>query len=161
VGGFVYSRQDSGLVLAEHGADEAAVARALRQHDPDLRLVRQLDLERKVQVWKVYRYAGSNREAEFLLAWQTPRGEPMPLSMSLVDEVLRHDRNSRAADLVDADTANARLVQKQRNQSEADAEAARDDWRARAEKGRLPVFPRSLKLAAARRRGRRKGTAYS
>jgi hypothetical protein len=154
VGGYVYSRSDSGLVLAEHGQDEAAVAHALRQHDDQLRLVRQPLGD--TLVWKVYRYAGSDRPAEFLLAWTTSTGEPLPLSMRLVDEVQRHDRNSPGV-IVDADRQTQQLHEQRQRQDETDDEAIAHDWEGRERL--VPAFHRSPALAAARRRGRRKGFA--
>lgn len=151
--GLVYSRTPSGLVRAEHGADEAAVARALRRHDDDLRLVRGFDLERQVWTWKVYRYAGSEREAEFLLVWADEDGTPRPLSMNLVDEVQRHDRNLRG-DLVDAAVHNARLRAERHKDYQREAEEIVREFGPKLDGTRLPVIHRSQSLRRARDKAR-------
>lgn len=160
--GLVYSETHSGITRADFGADGDAVRRALRQHDDRLRLLPPgVDAGdgRERRHWRVYLYVAGDRPLEFLLSWQTDRGEPLPLSMALVDEVQRHDRNSRAQ-IVEAEVANELLRQEKQREFEREKEGALDDWMGpRAEKGRLPVFHKSPALAVARRRGRRRGVS--
>jgi len=95
--GLVYSKTDSGLLVAEnaHSVDEQAVARSLREYDPDLRLVPQVVVGDRVG-YRVYRYAGPDRPAEFLLYWgDASTGEPWPLSSRLLDKVREQDKNTR------------------------------------------------------------------
>jgi hypothetical protein len=145
--GLVYIRTDSGLVLAEHAQDEAAVARALREHDDELRLVRQYDLDLRVPVWKVYRYAGSDRPAQFLCAWISEDGIPLPLSHQLVEKVKQMDRNTRSAYL-DEEARNAAKRERDAKQAQRDAEDLADEYRRRA--GRSPAFHRGPHLRRAR-----------
>src|SRR5215510_10143671 len=87
---------DSGLLVPE-GALEAAVARELRELDDDLRLVPQDSDAYGRRIYKVYKYMGGDRPAQFILMWSDEEGNPYPLSSSLVEEVKRHDRNLRGA----------------------------------------------------------------
>lgn len=102
------SRTDGGLIVPT-GAHESAVQAALRDHDSDLRLVPQDSDHYGRRVYKVYRYAGSDRPAEFLLFWGDEHGNAFPLSMAIVDAVQRLDKNLRGFDPRDADVHNAAL----------------------------------------------------
>ena len=147
--GLVYHRTDSGLVLAEHGQDEAAVARALKEHDRDLRLVPQRSDAYGHIYYSVYRYAGSERDAEFVCAWQNESGEPRPLSFGLVDLVKQLDKNTRSRYLSD-DERNTRKREREAKQEERDREALISDWQTR--EGRSAVLPRGAHLRQARSR---------
>lgn len=93
--GLVYSRTDGGLVVASHGADEAAVAAALKRHDPMLELSRQADPEYGCWAWTVLRRTPTGG-VEAVVHWREGgHGQPYPLSMRLVDEVQKHDRGTR------------------------------------------------------------------
>lgn len=144
--GFVEWRSDSGLNVVEQCGDVAAISRLLRQHDDDLRLV-------PGWPFRVYSYRGPNHPAEFVLAWQSEAGEPLPLSSRLVDEVIRHDRNSRGV-VVDADVRNQQQKQAEAKQWERDQEAITEEWLMKH--GRA-VLPRSQGLRRARDKRRAKG----
>src|SRR4051795_9638587 len=92
--GLVERVTDSGLILRESG-DGSAVARALREHDPELSL--QVD---QFGLWRVY------ARDTFVCAWEDADG-PLPLSMGLVEKVKQLDRNT-ASKAPDADELNAR-----------------------------------------------------
>ena len=146
--GLVYTRRDDGLVLAQASQDEAAVARALKQHDPELRLVPQESEVLGKRCYKVYRYAGSERPAEFILAW-VKDGDPLPLSMGLVDAVKALDRNSRV-EYLNEDERDALERERRDKQTAADIEDIRSDWATREK--RSAVLPRSPSLRRARSR---------
>lgn len=150
----VYSRTDSGLTVAEHGAGEAAVARELRTYDPDLRLIRGIDPATETWFYKVYRYAGSERPAEFLFAWMDAKGQPLPLSMRLLEKVREQDRNTRAA-AVNEDIANELNRQRLDAMAERDAEDAVAEWLPREK--RSAVLHRGQHLRMARDKQRAKG----
>src|SRR6266498_675093 len=145
-----------GLLLPE-GALEASVAQQLRNLDPDLRLVPQNSDAYGRRVYKVYKYMGSERPAQFILMWGDENGNPFPLSSQLVEEVKRHDRNQRGHDtLIDEDAWNPRLEAERRKQAEEEIMEIGREYEKRISGKSYAVLPRSPSLAAARRRQRRK-----
>lgn len=117
------SRTDGGLIVPE-GDHELAVNRALREHDDRLRLVPQDSDHFGRRIYKVYRYNGPDRDADFILFWGDPgKNEAYPLSMQIVDEVKRHDRSSRGFDVEDPDVINARLIAENRAKAREEGEA--------------------------------------
>jgi hypothetical protein len=147
VSGLVYSRTDSGLLVAEEGAsDEKAVGRLLRDYDSDLRLVPATFHDGRLG-YKVYRYAGPDRPAEFICYWGNEEGEPYPLSSRLLDKVRELDRNSRAPYLSE-DELNARAQEKRERQIRQDAEDLVDDVATTA--GVMPCFHRGAHLRRSR-----------
>src|SRR3990172_2038428 len=101
---------ESGLLVPE-GAHEAAVDAALREHDPDLRLVPQDSDYYGRRIYKVAPYYAPDPPVEFLLTWCDPSGETAyPLSMAIVDEIRRHDRGMRGFDVPGPDVSNAKLL---------------------------------------------------
>jgi hypothetical protein len=149
----VYSRTGSGLVVASHGSDEASVARALKQHDHALRLVRQGDPHTGVVRWCVYAYQGPDREAVCVTAWVNDAGDPLPLSHALVDRVISQDKNSRA-ERVGEDELNRRAAEARQRQWEDDIDALETDWR--TPHGR-PILHRGVGLRMARDKRRARG----
>lgn len=108
--GLIHSRRDSGLIVAEYGTDGAAVRRALKDYDRNLELLPPgVDAiggaDRRH--WRVYARVGGDRPLVFVTAWATESGEPLPLSMRLLDRVKEQDLNTRVRYL-DADARNAR-----------------------------------------------------
>jgi len=79
---------------ADASGQERAVARALKEYDPDLRLVPGVVNEQGV--WKVYRYSGPDRPALFLFMWGDSYGNPWPLSMRILDKVRELDKNTKS-----------------------------------------------------------------
>lgn len=156
----VFTQGPSGLVVANQGSDEAACARALREHDPDLRLVPpgvlvQGERESRSDAWRVYRYCGSERPIEFVCGWWDDRGTPYPqLSADgLLRMVQSLDRNLRG-DRVEADEHNARLLaERAREAHERFTEIARE-FDGRLEGKRSAPQPRSRNLYLARSRER-------
>jgi hypothetical protein len=155
----VHSQTDSGLHLLTHGSDELAVSRALRQHDDALRLVPQDSDAYGQRVYKVYRYNGPERPAEFLFLWGDDYGNPYPLSMAILERVKTLDRNQRGnAEFVNEDEHNRRLREQRQKDYGANVETIQSEELGR--KGRIYGFHKSPALAAARRRGRRRGATY-
>lgn len=146
--GFVYSRTDNGLLVADHQVGGEEIARLLRQYDDDLRLVPSIDQDRQCVLWKVYSYRGPNHPSLFVLAWQTEDGTPLPLSSRLLDEVKKHDRNT-AYTFEDEDQKNARLKQAVESQWERNAEASHAYWK--PVHGRIPHRGRNVLLGKIRR----------
>jgi hypothetical protein len=148
----IHRSLESGLVLAEHGMDGAALERELRKRDPLLALQGYLSLEHGAVVWRVVREAGEHGP-ETVCVWQSASGEPYPLSSGLLDLVDRLDRNTRAVYAGEDELERARKIARDR-QIERDNEALADDWQFKH--GR-PVLPRSRSLRMARDRRRAKG----
>lgn len=140
--GLVFSKSDSGLLVAEQGAsDERAVARLLKDHDPDLRLVPRLAGGQ--HAWSVYRYAGPDRPAEFLCFWGNDQGEPFPLSTRIVDMVRALDKNSRVEHKT-SDERNQELVDEKKKRDDETVESLKQDHLASV--GRSPAFHRGIHL---------------
>lgn len=152
------TRTDGGLLVPLEGYEEA-VRRALREHDDNLRLVPQDSDYFGRRIYKVFRYAGSDRPADFILFWgDAAKNEAYPLSMAIVDEVKRHDRGSRGFDVEDSDTLNARLREQRAREARELGEAIAEYHGDRMGDGsggkKFTVLPtgRSLQLARMRRR---------
>lgn len=149
----VYTRTPGGLEVASHGADEASVARALKDHDPDLRLVLQ-PLDDGILIYEVRLFRGYDRPSEHVLSWMSDRGEPWPLTMQIVEHVKHLDRNSRQPYL----SPEERDAEKRRCEAkdwEDSVEAIVDDWKER--EGRSACLPRSQSLRMARDKARARG----
>ena len=138
----------NGLYVAERSADYLSVQTALRQHDPDLRLVPQPDDDHGCLVWKVYRYAGGDRPAEFVCGWWDEHLTPLPLSHRLVDKVKQLDRNTPGR-RPDPDEHNERLKAANNARMDEAVDTALEE--ARQRHGRLPCFHRGVHLRRARK----------
>ena len=146
----------SGL-LVPSGTQEAAVAAALKQHDPDLRLVPQMSDVYGTTVWKVYRYCGSERPAEFVCGWWNDKLEPLPLSMALIDMVQLHDKNMRG-NPGDVDELTAKLKAQRYADARAETQEMAREFAARMDGKRYTILPRSQSLRMARDKQRRNPT---
>ena len=145
------SRTGSGLTVIEQGGDGAAVERALRRLDPDLRLVPQ---EHPAgMIWKVFVDQGPDRPATFVLAWQNELGEPLPLSSRLIDEVQRHAKEGRG-NYKTEDELNREKKERERKQSDTDNQDLVEDWL--MPHGR-PVLHRGQHLRMSRDKQRARG----
>lgn len=121
----------SGLIVAEQAADERAIGHALQQIRPDVTLqVRPRDEDKGgVLVYKVVHVDSG----QVMFTWMDDRGNPMPLSSSLVDEFQRHQLGARNTGLVSDDDHNARHVAEVERERKRRVEAIRDEHRARLE----------------------------
>jgi hypothetical protein len=144
----------SGLLVPE-GSQEAAVAAALRRHDPDLRLVPQDSDHFGRRIYKVYRWNGPDREATFVCGWWNDKLEPLPLSSALVDFVQYRDRNTRGLP-EDEDALDRKFRAEQRKDYLRDAEAIVQDHHKRVDGKSHQPLPRSRSLYLARQRQRKK-----
>lgn len=145
--GLVYNRTDSGLVVAEAPQGDAAVARALREYDPDLRLIP--GVPGQGIPYKVY-YDRGDRPAEHLCSWMDEvTGEAFPLSMGLLERVKQQDRNTRS-EYLDEDERDARFREEKARNTAAALEDCRDDWLVREKHPQ--TLRRSVSLRQARSR---------
>lgn len=122
----VPSATGSGLLIAVEGADERNVGALLRRHDPDLRLVPRFSEEHGCKLWMVYRWKGPNDPSEFVCAWQTRDGQPLPLSSNVVEMVQLLDRGTVGA-APDPDASNAALRARRKKDSLETKQAIADD----------------------------------
>jgi len=107
------------------------------------------------RIYKVMRWQGPDRDAQFVLFWADQYGNPHPLSMSIVDAVQLLDRNTRGQ-VEDPDVRNARLLAERRKDFEYEVdEMTRMYEDHMLERKRSPLF-RSKNLQAARNRVRAK-----
>ena len=121
-------QSSSGLLVPE-GALEAAVSRQLRELDPDLRLVPQDSDAYGQRIYKVFKYMGSERPAQFILMWGDGNGNPYPLSSALVEEIKRYDRGGRGHEaLPDPDEQNRKLNERKRKQDADDFDALAETY---------------------------------
>jgi hypothetical protein len=148
-----YRVTSGGLVLAEHGMDGAAVERALKSRDPDLRLQGWPSAVHDRILWKVVRYCGPDRPPETILVWAGDDGVPHPLSSGLLNALDHLDRNSRVTYLNEDQRNAARDAELARAKQE-EYEALADDWN--PTRGR-PVLPRSQSLRLSRDKQRARG----
>ena len=145
--GFVHERTDSGLLLARQGVEGAAVAKALREHDPCLVLQPKFS-EQLGTYWTVYstQFGGWTE----VCAWvDHERKQAKPLTMGLVDRVKELDRNGRG-DVVESDEANAKHREALREEAQRRLEDLAEDWVPREK--RRAVLPRGVHLRQARSR---------
>jgi hypothetical protein len=130
----VYSRTDNGLLVAENASgDERAVARALKEYDPDLRLVPAVVKEQVA--WKVYRHSGPDRPALFLFMWGDEYGNPWPLSYRILDKVKTLDKNTSTG-ARDEDALEAHRKASKAKEEETLRTDLYDDWKSLD--GRIP-----------------------
>lgn len=103
--------------------------------------------------WDVYRYRGPDQPSEFVCAWQTRDGTPLPLSSNILNLVQTLDKTTSAPP-PDPDASNAARKREIAKQKERDHEAIVDDWL--MPHGR-PVLPRGVGLRMARDKQRARG----
>lgn len=137
----VYRETGSGLVLAEHGQDEAGITRALKTLDRDLILVRETDARHQCFVWKVLLHQGDTRPALHVLDWRDRNGVPLPLSSGIVDAVnaQRKDRPGGYDAIAESDAANRRLRKQLQHDFEADVDEIASMFAGQLERGRKQV----------------------
>lgn len=106
----VYDHNPTGLVVAREGAGESTVRRALKQHDPRLMLDYVLDTDwGGRQVWQVMVRVSGDAPPHVVCRWRNEQtGEPLELSLGLVEKVRALDLNSRAPK-VDPDAENQQM----------------------------------------------------
>jgi hypothetical protein len=137
----------SGLLIAEQAASHEHVARLLKQHDPSLRLIPQGGAGGGV-LWTVYSWNGPDRPGTFVCAWQTPHGDPLPLSSRLLEKVQQLDKRT-VGDPPDPDKANAAHVAAVRRDRRNALDAVADEHRPYIDRGRVSVqVPRQPGKAA-------------
>lgn len=132
------SHTGSGLYVAEQAVGDDAVARLLREHDSRLRLVPQWGGAGRSVLWQVYAYNGPDRDADHVCSWQTPDGEPLPLSSRLLEMVQQHDRRTRGQTATVKELNEKHLAGVAKDRRNA-LDAVADDYRPYIDRGRTSV----------------------
>lgn len=129
----------TGLVVAEHSADEAALQHALREIDDRYVLQKHPGDVPGGFVFKVFCVVSEDQEAVCVLTWADDHGRPLPLSSGLIEEVKRWRPEARARRGPDADERNRRLEQRREQERREALAAITDEHRAQIERGRVTV----------------------
>lgn len=87
----IVERSD-GLAVAYRETGQKQIERALKALDPDLFLNPDRDPETGLVYWTVAQWMGTGHRPHRVLIWRDPYGNPLPLSMGIVDEVRRRER---------------------------------------------------------------------
>lgn len=134
------SHTGSGLLVAEQAVTGDAVADALRAYEPSFRLVPQWDEAEACVRWCVFRYLGTDRDAQFVCAWADRHGKPYPLSMQLLEKVRMLDLRTRGGP-VDPTKANEQHVARVHQQSLNDKVTISEEFSPYLDRGRVSVAP--------------------
>lgn len=137
--GLVMRETGAGLVIAEQSADEASIARALKQIDSRLVLQKHPAEIRGGWVYKVFAIVSDDQPAEAVCTWADEYGNPLELSSGLVDLVNRLRPDARSRRGPDSDERNAAHREQLQRAREEDAERVNEDHRAKIERGRVTV----------------------
>lgn len=132
----VTETRSSGLVVARDSMDEAAVEKQLKLIDSRLTLQKHWD-ESCGWVYKVICFV-SDTYAPVVLTWKDEHGHPLPLSSALSDKMQSLMLGARNAP-EDADTWNARVLERQERDRRELAHAVIEDHRPYVERGRVSV----------------------
>lgn len=145
------------LLLAEYTADERQVSAALKEYDPHLRLIWEVDRETGRQVWIVVSVWSPEHPAVTILNWrENGCGDPLPLTMRIVSDVrrLREQDPVKASKAIDA--ANQKVKDDAAKQARTDALAVADDHRPYVDRGRVQVTLADVKRRPGYMRNRRR-----
>lgn len=129
----------SGLMVAEHSQDEAAISRALKRIDSRLVLQKHPGDVPGGFVYKVLAVVSEDRPPEYVATWADELGNPLPLSTGLVALVESLRKESRGRRGVDADEANRRLVERNTRYRIAAHESLDGDHAAKIERSSVTV----------------------
>lgn len=131
-------RSHGGLIVAEHGQDEHAVAQALKRLDDRLVLQKHPGPVEGGWVYKVLRLISDSQPPSHVATWADEYGAPLPLTFGLVDLVnrLRIDAPNKGPD---ADQRNQRLLEQVDQAREDISRAVIDEHKAKVARGRVTV----------------------
>lgn len=135
--GLVQRTHESGLVVAEESADEAALGHALKQIDRAYVLQKNPDGDTP-GLYVVACVVNEDEPPIRILAWADGNGEPLPLSSGLVEKVKAWHVGARNRPET-VDEYNARVGAELERDRQRDAEAIFDDHRPYLQRGRVQV----------------------
>lgn len=151
-------RHRSGLIVAEElrpSSDEDAIDRALKQLDRDLFLVREIDSQTGVWLWRVFHSISDDQPALQVCDWRDEHGRPLPLSWNLVEKI--KSQEGRGVDLAkQVDQNNEKLQAAVEAQMDEACEEAATLVARYAHPAHSGGLPRATTGAAAAKRQRRR-----
>jgi hypothetical protein len=130
---------ESGLVLAEEASDEARLSRAIKQVDDRYVLQRHPASVEGGYVYKVYCIVSEDQPALCILTWSDEKGNPLPLSSGLVEEVKKWRPENRDRRGPNEDARNAQIRAETQRLREEQLAAISEDHRPKIERGRVSV----------------------
>lgn len=136
--GLVQRTHESGLVVAEESADEAALGHALKQIDRAYVLQKNPDGDTP-GLYVVACVVNEDEPPIRILAWADGNGEPLPLSSGLVEEVKKWRPEARTRRGPDADAHNQQLRERTDQLRRDQLRSISDDHRPFVERNRVGV----------------------
>lgn len=136
---FTYRDTGVGLVVAEEARDEAHVQAALKQIDARYVLQKHPGDVEGGWVYKVFCIVSEDQPAECIYTWCDDRGNPLPLSTGLIEDVKRWRPDARERRGFNADEHNARLDRELAKRKHDDMNEIGEEHAVRIEKGRTTV----------------------
>jgi hypothetical protein len=130
---------NSGLTVAEEAQDEKMIARALKQIDERYVLQKHPSEVEGGWVYKVFCIVSEDQPAICIHTWCDDRGNPLPLSTGLLEDVKRWRPDARERRGFDADEHNRRLDERLAKDRAADMNALGEEHAVKIEKGRTTV----------------------
>lgn len=147
----------SGLVLAEDALDEARVSHAIKQVDDRYVLQKHPADVEGGWVYKVFCIVSEDQPAVCVLTWSDERGNPLPLSSGLVEEVKKWRPESRGRRGPDADERNEQLRERNEQHRRDQLAAISFEHKPKVERARSSVsFGPLTRLSEIPRRERRR-----
>lgn len=151
------TRQVGSLAVIEETVDRKRIDAELRRFDPNLFLDAEIDTRGRF-VWAVMEHLGSERPPHLVFEWRDERGEPLPLSSGLIEQIRKiAARRSRGVSVFDVvRDANEQRRSEATRASERAYEEITEDLLPRLGGRRSAALPRSqaLRMSRDRRRGR-------
>lgn len=127
----------TGLVVAEHSADEQSIQHALARMDDRLVLVRDRSDTYQRDVWKVVYRVSDWQDAVTICVWADDHGQPLPLSSGILDETQKLRPENRGK-RVDVDAHNEQLVAERRRDFNQDIDYLEGHYRKLVKNGPDP-----------------------
>lgn len=152
------TREVGSLAVIENTPDRKRIEAELQKFDQNLFLDAEVDVHRRF-VWSVKEHIGSEHPPHLLFEWRDERGEPLPLSWGLIEEVRkmawRKDHGISVFDVVSQANEARRAELMRRSASEYEAIA--EDIARMMNPLRSGVLPRSQALRMSRDKQRARG----
>ena len=152
------TRDVGSLAVVERTSDRKRIEHELKQFDRNLFLDAEIDSRRRF-VWSVKEWLGSERPPHLVFEWRDGRGEPLPLTSGLIEEVRKIEwRRNHGITVFDVvNEANDKRRSAAARASESAYEAITEEVVPLMSDKRSGVLPRSQALRISRDRERARG----